>query len=95
VISTNILEEGGGQSREPILDMKDDEQNASKASPDAHLHELSRIRYDRRREQLGGGTYVKFFAECDIFQNRLRWKPANCVKEALSDKQGLIPINNS
>lgn len=55
VISTNIFEEGGGQSGEPILDVKDDEQDASHASPDAHLDELSRIRYDRRREQLGGG----------------------------------------
>ena len=94
-ISTNIFEEGGGQGREAKLDMKDDKQNASQASPDAHLLELSRIRYDRRREQLGGGMEDKFFTECDIFQNRLRWKSAYCVKEALSDKKGLIPINYS
>ncbi len=86
VILPNIFEEGGGQSGEPVLDVKDDEQDASQASPDAHLDEFSRIGNDRRREQLGGGMLDKLFTECDIFQNRLRGKPANCLKKALSDK---------
>jgi hypothetical protein len=75
------LKECAGKNWKAEFNVEDNEKNPDETLPDAHLHKLSGIRHNRRREQNWCGHLDDPFAEGHIFQNRLIGKASYLLKK--------------
>ena len=88
------LKEGAGQHRQAELNVEDDEKHTEKAAQDSQFQKPTRIDDDWRRKEEWGRDSDKFFAECDVFKDRLLGKPSESFEQYTSDKQGLVAVDD-
>jgi len=91
---SNILEKCAGQDWQAKFHMKDNGQNAKKASPNPHFQEFSRIGDDGRGKEERLCDLDQPFAERHVFKDRLVREPAQSLEESPAYKECLIAIND-
>ena len=88
------MKERARQHRQVKFDVENDEEDAQKTSPDAHLQKLSGVGHDGRREEKGFRYFDEFFTEGDIFKNMLTGKAIEPFEQCAADEEGLVAVND-
>ena len=91
---SDVLEESPWQHRQAEFDVKNNEEHAEKAAPDAHFEKLAGVSHDGRREEKGFRDLDQFFTKGHIFENRPIRKPTELLEQCAADEECLVSVDN-
>jgi hypothetical protein len=76
------------------FDVEDDEEDAQKASPDAHFQKLAGFGHDGRRGQERRGHGYEALAKGHNFEDGPIGEPTELLEQCVTDEESLVAVND-